>query len=86
MAYKKKTLRRMQPITRRYARVINDLDSVLRRLHNLTEEIGRLELDSRALHNRQKYDKARCVPAEAEPAKHIDEATDTLFAAEADDG
>jgi hypothetical protein len=56
MAYKKKTLRRMQPITRRYARVINDLDGVLRRLRNLTEEVGRLELDSRALHNRNKYE------------------------------
>jgi len=49
MAYKKKTIRRMQPITRRYARVINDLDGVLRRLRNLTEEIARLELDSTAL-------------------------------------
>ena len=47
--YKKKTLRHMQPVTRRYARIINDLDSVTRRLRNLTEEIARLELDSRAL-------------------------------------
>lgn len=47
--YKKKTLRRMQPTTRRYARVINDLDSVARRLKNLTEDIARLELDSSAL-------------------------------------
>jgi len=49
MAYKKKTLRRMQHITRRYARILNDLDSVTRRLHNLTEEFARLELDSTAL-------------------------------------
>jgi len=49
MAYKKKTLRHMQPVTRRYARIINDLDSVTRRLHNLTEDIARLELDSTAL-------------------------------------
>jgi hypothetical protein len=49
MPYKKKTLRRMQHITRRYARILNDLDSVTRRLHNLTQEIGRLELDSTAL-------------------------------------
>ena len=49
MAYKKKTLRRMQHITRRYARILNDLDSVTRRLHNLTQDIGRLELDSTAL-------------------------------------
>jgi hypothetical protein len=47
--YKKKTLRRMQHITRRYARILNDLDSVTRRLRNLTEDIARLELDSTAL-------------------------------------
>jgi hypothetical protein len=47
--YKKKTLRHMQRVTRRYARIINDLDSVLRRLRNLTEDIARLELDSTAL-------------------------------------
>ena len=49
MAYKKKTLRRMQHITRRYARVLNDLDGVARRLKNLTQDIARLELDSTAL-------------------------------------
>ena len=48
--YKKKTLRRMKPITRRYARIINDLDGVIRRLKNLTDDISRLEFDSRALH------------------------------------
>jgi len=47
--YKKKTLRHMQPVTRRYARILNDLDGVLRRLRNLTEEVASLELDSRAL-------------------------------------
>ena len=56
MAYRKKTLRRMQPVTRRYARVLNDLDSVLRRLRNMTEEIGRIELDSRALYKRREYE------------------------------
>jgi hypothetical protein len=56
MAYKKKTLRRMQPITRRYARIINELDSVLRRLRNLTEDIARLELDSRALYKRREFE------------------------------
>jgi len=48
----------MQPVTRRYARILNDLDGVLRRLHNLTEEVARLELDSRALYNRQKHEEA----------------------------
>jgi len=56
MAYRKKTLRRMQPVTRRYARVLNDLDGVLRRLKNLTEDIARLELDSRALLNATRQD------------------------------
>ena len=49
MTYRKKTLRRMQPVTRRYARILNELDGVLRRLKNLTEEIARLESDSIAL-------------------------------------
>jgi len=57
--YKKKTLRRMQPVTRRYARAINDLDGVLRRLRNLTEEVGRLELDSRALYSRREHEKPK---------------------------
>jgi len=49
MAYRKKTLRQMQPITRRYARIINELAGILRRLGNLTEDIARLESDSIAL-------------------------------------
>lgn len=49
MAYRKKTLRQMRPITRRYARILNELDGVLRRLKNLTEEIARMESDSIAL-------------------------------------
>ena len=56
MTYRKKTLRRMQPITRRYSRIINELDSVLRRLENLTEDIARLEADSRALYKRSEYE------------------------------
>ena len=72
--YKKKTLRHMQPITRRYARILNDLDGVTRRLHNLTEEIARLELDSTALHNRQKHDAARSRSNGAELDKRIDAA------------
>lgn len=55
--YRKKTMRRMQPITRRYAAVLNDLDGVLRRLRNLTEEVARLELDSRALYKRQEHER-----------------------------
>lgn len=54
MAYRKKTLRRMSPITRRYARILNELDGILRKLKNLTEDIARLEMDSKALFNKQK--------------------------------
>jgi len=72
--YKKKTLRNMAPTTRRYARILNDLDGVLRRLRNLTEEVARLELDSTALHNRQKYDRAQSRSNGAELEKRIDAA------------
>jgi len=47
--YKKKTLRHMQRVTRRYARILNDLQGTLKRLQNLTQDIARLELDSTAL-------------------------------------
>ena len=52
--YRKKTLRRMGPITRRYARTLNALDGITKRLANLTQDIARLELDSQALFNKQK--------------------------------
>ena len=47
--FRKATLRRMPPATRKYARLLNDLESVLRRGKNVVEEVSRLELDSRAL-------------------------------------
>jgi len=47
--YRKATLRRMPPVTRKYAKLLGELESVLRRGKNLVEEISRLELDSRAL-------------------------------------
>jgi len=56
--YQKKTLRRMQPITRRYARNLNSLQGILKRLQNLTQDIARLELDSAALLNRQLHEHA----------------------------
>jgi len=55
MAYRKATLRRLPPVSRKYARLLGELDSVLRRGKNLVGEITRLELDSRALaHAREK--------------------------------
>ena len=47
--YRKSTLRKMAPETRKYARLLNDLESVLRRGKNMVETISRLEFDSRAL-------------------------------------
>ena len=49
MAFRKATLRRMPPKTRKYAKLLNEMESVLRRGKNMVEEIQRLELDSQAL-------------------------------------
>jgi len=49
--YRRATLRKMPPVTRKYAKLLNELDSVLHRGKNMVEEIQRLELDSRALAN-----------------------------------
>jgi len=88
MAYRKKTLRRMQPVTRRYARVLNDLDGVLRRLKNLTEDIARLEMDSTALLNKTRWEKDAALHAIHDPISDhttIDEAADILFGKEDND-
>jgi len=44
-----KTLRRLPPVTRKYARLLNELQSIERRLKNILPEIERLEIDSLAL-------------------------------------
>ena len=77
--YRKTTLRRMQPVTRRYARNLNSLQGILKRLQNLTADIARLELDSAALFNQKKHDK--------DPGHRtgIDEATEILFGEERHD-
>ena len=74
--YRKKTLRNMAPITRRYARNINSLQGIIKRLQNLTEDVARLESDSQALLNPQNYEKSL--------SHHtgIDEATEILFGEE----
>jgi len=53
VAFRKTTLRRMSPVTRKYAKLLNELESVLRKGKNMVEEIQRLELDSRALWNQR---------------------------------
>jgi len=54
--YRKTTLRRMQPVTKRYARNLNSLQGILKRLQNLTQDIARLELDSTALLSSKKHE------------------------------
>jgi len=49
MVYRKATLRKMPPVTRKYAKLLGELASVLRKGKNMVEQINRLELDSRAL-------------------------------------
>jgi len=49
MAYKRKTLRNMLPKARKLARLINELDSITRRLKNLLPDITEAELAERAL-------------------------------------
>lgn len=51
MAYRKRTLRSMSPVTRQLARLIGEQESVARRLKNLLETVQRLELDAKALEN-----------------------------------
>lgn len=51
MAYRKKTLRSMSPVTRKLARLIGELSSVERRLKNLIEEVQLIESDAAALRN-----------------------------------
>lgn len=55
MAYRKRTLRYMSPTTRKVARLTGELESVARRLKNIIPELQRLESDSQALFNRNKY-------------------------------
>jgi hypothetical protein len=49
MALRSKTLRRMPPNARKVARLIGEMESVIRRLKNMLPRIEELEADSRAL-------------------------------------
>lgn len=54
MAFKRKTLRAMPPKTRKLARLINELDSAVRKLKNTLPDIRDAELAERAMFNQQK--------------------------------
>ncbi|MFH1016356.1 MAG: hypothetical protein V1771_05100 [Chloroflexota bacterium] len=51
MAYRKRTLRKLPEVTREYCKLINEMQSILKRAKNLAERVESLELDSKALAN-----------------------------------
>lgn len=51
MAYRKRTLRSMSPVTRKLARLAGEAGSLERRLKALVEEVQSIEHNSRALQN-----------------------------------
>ena len=57
--YQSKTLRHMPPETRKLAKLINEADSVVRRLRNRIPEIAQLERDSMAFYKRQDIEKSK---------------------------
>ncbi len=67
---RKRTLRRLPPVTREYARLLNQLDSLARKFKNRLPELEHIEIDSRALANARNpeffwYPEPKC-PAAAE--------------------
>lgn len=53
--YRPSTLRRMPPFQRKVARLINEQERIARQLKKMLPDIGRLELDSRALFQSKKF-------------------------------
>jgi hypothetical protein len=71
MAYKRKTLRAMPPKTRKLARLINELDSTVRKLKNTLPDIADAETAERAMFNQIRA--AKSLPAEETGAEgHAD--------------
>ena len=64
--YRRATLRRMPPTTRKLARLIGEVSSLERRLKNLVPDIQRLEMDSKALFNMEAHYKTE-APREGMP-------------------
>jgi hypothetical protein len=49
----------MPPLTRRYAKLIGELESVLRKGKNLVDELSRIEFDSQSLAHAREKEAAR---------------------------
>lgn len=64
MPYRRKTLRRMPTTTRKLARLITEMESVIKRAKNLVPEIESLEHDSIALYRVKQAEKSRVSTAE----------------------
>ena len=73
MAYKRKTLRAMPPKTRKLARLINELDSTVRKLKNTLPDIADAEIAERAMFNQIRA--AKSTPEE----ETVDEGDAALF-------
>jgi precorrin-6B methylase 2 len=72
MGYRKITLRRLPPVTRKYARLLGELDSILHRGKNLVEELARIERESQALaHARERGIVVEMPQTEDEPGFEI---------------
>lgn len=54
----------MKPVTREGARILNDLDSVRRRLKNYLAKVEDIEMDSRALNAMNRAKAARPAAAD----------------------
>lgn len=63
MAYRKLTIRKMRPVTRDGARILNDLDSVRRRMKNWLAKVEAIEANSRALEAMNRAKAAPPTPA-----------------------
>lgn len=62
MSTTKRTLRKLPAVTRKYARLCNDLQSVLTRLKNFWPSIQELELAARADAARELHQAAQVIP------------------------
>ena len=66
MAYRKKTLRRMLPQTRELARILDDLESGVKKLKRRLEEVAELEMKAKALDRHSCQETLQAVMKEKE--------------------
>lgn len=64
---RRKTLRKLSPTTRKFARLLGEQASVTRRLTNMIPDIQRLELDSQALFKAQEASPHEEITSEEMP-------------------